>query len=98
MCVLWSNNVVVVRVQVGKEFPDTRQNVRKIEFIKEKVAARTAGLKGSLQEQLADFLVTREVDPLCGLVANFYSLKTKKITAVRMALGDWSGCYNVTTW
>ena len=27
---------VVVRARVGKEFPDTRQSVRKIEFIKEK--------------------------------------------------------------
>ena len=36
-------------------------------------------------------------DPLCGLVANFYSLKTKKIPAGRMALGDWSGCYVVDT-
>ena len=37
-------------------------------------------------------------DPPCGLVANFYSLKTKKIPAGRMALGDWSGCYKVVTW
>ena len=37
-------------------------------------------------------------DPLCGLVVNFYSLKTKKIPAGRMALGDWSGCYVVATW
>ena len=36
--------------------------------------------------------------PLCGLVANFYSLKTKKIPAGRMALGDWSRYYKVTTW
>ena len=27
---------VVVRSQVGKEFPDTRQNVKKIEFIRGK--------------------------------------------------------------
>ena len=36
--------------------------------------------------------------PLCGLAANFYSLKTKEIPAGRMALGDWSRCYKVTTW
>ena len=29
------------------------------------------------------------------LVANFYILKTKKITAGSMALGDWLGCYRV---
>ena len=34
--------------RVGKEFPGTRQNVRKIEFIKEKGRCRTAGrLPGS---------------------------------------------------
>ena len=30
-----------------------------------------------------------------GLVANFYSLKTKEIPAGRVALGDWLGCSKV---
>ena len=29
----------------------------------------------------------------CHRVADFYSLKTKKIPPGRMALGDWLGCY-----
>ena len=32
-----------------------------------------------------------------GLVANFYSLMTKKISAGRLALGDWLGHCRVTT-
>ena len=32
-----------------------------------------------------------KVDIFCGLVANFYSLKTKKIPARRVALNDWLG-------
>ena len=30
--------------------------------------------------------------PFCRLVANFYSLKTEKISSRRVALGDWLGC------
>ena len=36
-------------------------------------------------------------DPFCGLVANIYNLKTKKIPARRVALGDQLGCYRVIT-
>ena len=32
------------------------------------------------------------VNRFCVLIANFYSLKTKKILAKRLALGDWLGC------
>ena len=35
-------------------------------------------------------------EPLCELVANFYSLKTKKIPTGRVALGNWLGCYRVS--
>ena len=38
---------------------------------------------------------SRRAEPSCGLIANFYSLKTKKIPAGSVALGDWSGCYRV---
>ena len=31
----------------------------------------------------------------CGLIAIFYSLKTKKIPAWRLVLGDWLECYMV---
>ena len=31
----------------------------------------------------------------CGLVANFHNLKTKKIPAGRLTLGDWLGCTGV---
>ena len=30
-------------------------------------------------------------------IANFYSLKKKKIPAGRMTLGDWLGCYREST-
>ena len=37
------------------------------------------------------------VDSFRGLVVNFYSLKTKKIPARRLMLGDWFGFYRVFT-
>ena len=37
------------------------------------------------------------VEHFCELIANFYSLKTKKIPAGRLALGDWSRCSRVFT-
>jgi len=41
--------IVVVRAQVGKEFPDMRQNGREIKFIKVGDTVRTVGqLKGEL--------------------------------------------------
>ena len=36
-------------------------------------------------------------DTFCGLAASFYSFKTKKIPAGRVALGDWLGHYRVST-
>ena len=45
-----SGVAVVVRAQVGKEFPDMRQNERRIKFIREGEAVRTMGrLKGELK-------------------------------------------------
>ena len=41
---------VLVCVQVGKEFPDMRQNEREIKFIRVEDAVRVAGqLKGELE-------------------------------------------------
>ena len=37
------------------------------------------------------------VDHLCELIVNFYSLKTKKIPASSLALGDWLGHSRVFT-
>ena len=37
------------------------------------------------------------VNAFHGLVANVYSLKTKKIPAGRLPLGDWLGCYRMST-
>ena len=52
-----------------------------------------------LQTQQADLLTDQGgaggADPFCVLVVSFYSLKTKKIPAGRVALGDWSECYRV---
>ena len=36
-------------------------------------------------------------DAFHGLGASFYSLETKKIPAGRLVLGDWFGCYRVST-
>ena len=45
-----SNLSVVVRAQVGKEFPDMRQNEREIKFIRVGDVVRTVGqLKGELR-------------------------------------------------
>ena len=38
----------------------------------------------------------RRADAFHGLVVNFYSLKTQKIPAGRVALGDWLGYYRVS--
>ena len=47
MTVHISEENVVVRAQVGKEFPDTRQNEREIKFIRVGDTVRTVGqLKG----------------------------------------------------
>ena len=37
------------------------------------------------------------VNAFHGLVANVYSLKTKKIPAGRLPLGDWLGCHRMST-
>ena len=36
-----------------------------------------------------------KADTFCGLLANFCSLKAKKIPVGKVALGDWLGCYRV---
>ena len=36
-------------------------------------------------------------DSFPGLAANFYNLKTKKISDGRLGLSEWLGCYRVTT-
>ena len=40
---IWATRNVVVRAQVGKEFPDVRQNEREIKFIRVGDTVRTAG-------------------------------------------------------
>ena len=45
----------------------------------------------ALPAQSADLLTDHGGDSFLGLVANFYSLKTKKIPAGRVLLGDWLG-------
>ena len=38
-----------------------------------------------------------KADRFCGLIANFYSFRTKQISARSLVLSDWSGCYRVFT-
>ena len=44
---------------------------------------RTTSIGGQLLDRPG------RVDSFCGLVANFYNLKMKKIPAGRLVLGDW---------
>ena len=74
----------------------TRSILEKSEFMENKEQSRVSEGAASTAGRLPGR--PGRADPLCGLVANFYSLKTKKIPAGRMALGNWSGCYKVTTW
>ena len=77
-----------------EEFPDTKY-FRKVSLLQTKRAELVRGAANT-----AGWLPDGpgRADPRCGLVANFYSFKTKKIPAGRVALGDWSGCDKVTTW
>ena len=44
---IWATKNIMVHAQVGKEFPDMRQNEREIKFIRVGDTVRTAGqLKG----------------------------------------------------
>ena len=73
-------------VQVRKDFPDMRQNERRIEFIREGDALRTAGLPPDRAGR-ADCWNSRpaqgRTNPFLGLVADFYGLKTEEIPAGR---------------
>ena len=62
----------MICVQIGKEFPDMRQNER-VELIRVEISRLAQGRANSF----------------CGLVANFYSLKTKKIPAETVVFGNW---------
>ena len=62
----------MICVQIGKEFPDMRQNDR-MELIRVESSRLSQG----------------RANPCCGLVVNFYSLKTKNIPAGRVVFGDW---------
>ena len=42
-------------------------------------------------------LAQGRAEAFCGLIVNFYSLKTKEIPASRLALGDWLGHSRVFT-
>ena len=61
-----------------------RQNEWRIEFIRAD-ADRTTGSSPDRPGKPNAFY---------GLVANIFILRTKKIPAGRVALGDWSGCYD----
>ena len=63
----------MVREWPGKEFPYMRQNERRIKFIGVGDAVRAAGwLKGDRC--------------ICGLVVNFYSLRTRQVPMARVCI------------
>ena len=67
---------------LGKEFPDMRQNERRMAFIRVGDAVRTVGqLKGQL-------------NAFAGLQPIFIASRQKILTGM-VALGDWLGCYRV---
>ena len=74
---------------VEKEFPET-EYCRK-DWVKSKDNVGTMSTAGWHPDRPG------RVDAFCGLAATFYRLKTKKILAGRVALGDWLGCYRVST-
>ena len=65
----------MVQIRVGKEFLDTRQNVKKIEFIRGKGRCQNSGLT-SCSEHV----------PL----VSFYSQGTKEWSEVKISFTDWS--------
>ena len=75
---------VVVCGWVGKEFPDTRQNERRIEFIKVGEAVRTSGW------------LKREWTPFVGLWPIFIASGQRKFLWRGVVLGHWSGFCTVT--
>ena len=42
-------------------------------------------------------LAQGRAEAFCGLIVNFYSLKTKEVPAGRVVLGDWFECCRVST-
>ena len=67
---------------LGKEFPDMRQNERRMAFIRVGDAVRTVGqLRG-------------ELNAFAGLQPIFVASRQKILTGM-VALGDWLGCSRV---
>ena len=76
----WPPNVVV-RTRAGKEFPDIRQNVKKIEFIKGNGHCLHSGLlPSSLGER----------SPNMCYASVFIASKTKEWSEVNISFTDWS--------
>ena len=67
----------------------TQRTEGKSEFIKNKEQRSSGHFERTTPDRPG------RVDSFCELVANFYSHKTKKIPAGRLALGDCLGCYRV---
>ena len=72
---------VVVQTRVGKEFPDTRQNVKEIEFIRGKRRCQNSGWTSQQSGR---------VQPEHVLQISFYSQKTKEWSEVKISFNDWS--------
>ena len=74
-------------MQVGREFPDSISEGVSLLITKSRDNMDIAGAVGHPLDRY------RESRCFHGLVDNFYSLKTKKIPAERLASGDCLGCY-----
>ena len=73
---------VMIRVQVGKEFPNMRQNERRIVYQSGRHCQNSRPAQG-------------RTNPFHGVLASFYSPRTEKIPTGRLAFGDWLGCYKM---
>ena len=71
----------MVRIRVRKGSPDTRQNVKKIEFIRG---------KGHCQESGPTSQQSGRVESKHVLLISFYSRKTKEWSEVKISFTDWS--------
>ena len=76
------------KCRLEKNF-QTQRTAGKSEFIKNKEQRSSGHFERTTPDRPG------RVDSFCELVANFYSHKTKKIPAGRLALGDCLGCYRV---
>ena len=87
-----TGSVVAVQTQVGKEFSN-RAFQKGVSLLRTKSRDKV----GVMRSRLTMPGRPGRVNSFHEFLADFYSLKAKKISAGRAALGDWLGHYRVST-